>query len=80
MHTQAAKDYTRAIELSPDDFLYWYNRSTTHYSLGRYEEALADANQSLLLNAEDAESYNQRGIVFMALGRNKARAPGCFIA
>jgi Flp pilus assembly protein TadD len=41
-----------------------------HFQLGNFREAIADYNKILSLDAEDAGSYNDRGLAEMQLGDN----------
>ena len=56
-------DYTKAIELNPNNAEVYYNRGGVYRGKGDYDCALADYTKAIELNPNDAEIYNNRGIV-----------------
>jgi tetratricopeptide (TPR) repeat protein len=54
-------DYTKALELSRDDFYLLINRGHVYGLLGNYEAALIDFNKVLEINPEYPDGYNHRG-------------------
>ncbi len=60
---------TKILTLTPDDAMTLYNRGSIYSNEGRFEEALADLNQSIELVSSYASSYNNRGMVLSRLGR-----------
>jgi Tfp pilus assembly protein PilF len=50
---EAAADYSRAIQLNPDDPDCWSNRGFAHASLGQWDKAAADYAKAAELNEND---------------------------
>ncbi|HBE16890.1 MAG TPA: hypothetical protein DDW51_04565, partial [Cyanobacteria bacterium UBA11367] len=46
----------------------YYNRGVARSALGDKEGAIADYNQAIDINPNDAEAYNNRGVARSALG------------
>ena len=58
----ALANYTKAIELNPQDATAYIDRGILyHQELGDSEAALMDFNEAIRLNPEDATAYNNRG-------------------
>lgn len=49
---KAVKDYTRGIELSPNDEELWYNRGLNYFALGKYRKAIEDFTKVLKLHPQ----------------------------
>jgi len=66
--------YTKALKLDPNYAAAYNNRGWSKYLLGRYGEAINDANKALALE-RDPNTYHTRGAAYMGLGQyNKAIA------
>ena len=48
-YDQAIADYTRTIELNPDDADYWHDRGLAYYRKGDYDRAIADYTRACQL-------------------------------
>ncbi|MFZ9737992.1 MAG: tetratricopeptide repeat protein [Prochlorotrichaceae cyanobacterium] len=71
----AEAQWSKAIELAPQNPAAWSNRGNAHLSQFQLEEALADFNQAVTLAPDLPDPYINRGIVWEALGDwNKAIA------
>jgi tetratricopeptide (TPR) repeat protein len=46
------------------------NRGYSYYKIGKYDEAVADYNRTLALDASDAGTYHNRGVAYYHLGKN----------
>ncbi len=57
----AIADYTKAIELNPNDAVYYNNRGDARKELRDYSGAIADYTKAIELNPNDAVYYNNRG-------------------
>jgi tetratricopeptide (TPR) repeat protein len=57
-HQQAVRDYTRAIEASPDYVPAYLNRGLSYMNAGRYDQAIEDFN-SVLRRKRDHEHANR---------------------
>ena len=66
---RAIADYTKAIELAPEDPAAWSNRGTAHAVLGDLLPALADHEKALSLAPENASAWHNRGVDFEELGQ-----------
>eukprot|EP00026_Physarum_polycephalum_P013153 Phypoly_transcript_13526.p1 GENE.Phypoly_transcript_13526~~Phypoly_transcript_13526.p1 ORF type:complete len:299 (+),score=68.71 Phypoly_transcript_13526:150-1046(+) len=77
---QALEHYTNAIQLDPDNLLYYNNRAATYLRLGSYAEALADAEKAIALfeasaqgteadAAHGAKAHYRRGECFAGMGQ-----------
>ncbi|CAK62208.1 unnamed protein product (macronuclear) [Paramecium tetraurelia] len=64
----AAKFYSQAIELNPNDHILYSNRSGAYASLSKYEDALADAEKCISLNSNFAKGYQRKGLALHYLG------------
>ena len=65
----AIADYSKAIELAPDDASAWANRGSAYAALGDLLPALADHERALLLAPDNASSWHNRGVDFEELGQ-----------
>jgi tetratricopeptide (TPR) repeat protein len=50
---KAVSDYTKAIELNPNDSNYYDNRGADYFSSGRVNDAIADFRAALKVNPND---------------------------
>ena len=57
----ALQDFTKALELYPGYTTAITNRGVTYMMLGRYQQALADIDAALSVNAIDADNIFRRG-------------------
>jgi tetratricopeptide (TPR) repeat protein len=64
----AETQWTKAIELLPDNPAAWSNRGNAHLSQFQIPEALADFNQAVALAPNLPDPYINRGIAWEALG------------
>ena len=55
-------DYTKAIELRPDDAEAYYNRANAKFRLQDYRGAIADFTKAIELKPDFADAYNNRGL------------------
>lgn len=60
---EEALDYfTKAIELNPNDHVFYSNRSGCYASLKNYQEALNDANKCISIKPDWAKGYTRKGL------------------
>jgi len=71
MHQEAARYYTRARELAPDDDHLLYNLARAHYELRQWGESLSCAQQALGLNP----GLDQAAQLLRVLARTGFRPP-----
>lgn len=67
-HEQALKDYTRGIELSPEDPELYFYRGITYEDSGDTLRAIADYTAALKLDPEDPVYHYNRGILYENVG------------
>jgi tetratricopeptide (TPR) repeat protein len=64
---KAVTDFSDSLHLNPRDAACFANRSASHYSLGKLEEALADAEQSILIEPSLHKGFLRKGLALAAL-------------
>jgi tetratricopeptide (TPR) repeat protein len=70
LYRQAAADFSKAIEIKPNDAEYWTSRGSVYIRLMTidYErslaQALSDLNQAIRLNPKSGAAYRERGVVY----------------
>ncbi len=76
-YERALQAFNKAADLLPETprllgerwaALFFY-RGNAYADLGQYEQAIADYNQAIQINPQDAEAYNNRGIAYADLGQ-----------
>lgn len=63
----AVKEFTAAIGHNPNDHVFYSNRSGSYANLGKYEEALADAEKCISVKPDWAKGYSRKGLAALAL-------------
>ena len=66
-HNLALCDYSHALRLSRKGFFasfVYYNRAKIYFNKANYRRALHNYNKALALNPEDAQAYNNRGLIY----------------
>jgi tetratricopeptide (TPR) repeat protein len=66
---QALADCAKAIEVTPNDFFGYMERSQVELSLYQYDAALADANKTIELKADESTGYKFRGFAYIGLSQ-----------
>ncbi|XP_071441498.1 uncharacterized protein [Hetaerina americana] len=66
-HERAIDVFTKAIELTPDDYRFYGNRSFCFCQLGQHKRALKDADKAISLAPESAKGYFRKGEALRAL-------------
>jgi stress-induced-phosphoprotein 1 len=59
---EAVNLFTQAIELNPNDHVFYSNRSGAYASLKNYENALNDANKCIEINPKWGKGYQRKGL------------------
>ena len=67
----AIADFTKAIELMPEDATAWSNRGTVYARLGDLLPALSDHQRALDLAPEKASAWHNRGVDHEEMGEHK---------
>lgn len=68
---QAVVGYTKAINLDPNNAVYYSNRAFAHIKLENFGSAISDATKSLELDSTYVKAYYRRGDAQFALGHFK---------
>ncbi|HEX4141901.1 MAG TPA: tetratricopeptide repeat protein [Candidatus Methylacidiphilales bacterium] len=63
------RNYTRAIELSPDDLDYYYARGHAYWHKRDHARAIADFTTAIELNPNDYYAHLVRGAIYREIGR-----------
>ncbi|KAL6049270.1 Hsp70-Hsp90 organizing protein 3-like [Balamuthia mandrillaris] len=66
---KAVECYTRAIELDPNNYVLYSNRSAAYASLEKYAEALTDADQTISLKPDWGKGYSRKGTALCYLNK-----------
>ncbi|VFQ64412.1 unnamed protein product [Cuscuta campestris] len=70
-YSHAIDLYTRAIELAPENAVYWANRAFAHTKLEEYGSAIQDATKAIEINPRYSKGYYRRGAAYLAMGKFK---------
>ena len=65
----AITEYTKAIELVPDDALAYYDRGSSYFELGQYQTGFADYTKAIELDPDYPGHYYIRGDSYLQLGQ-----------
>lgn len=67
--TEAKNCFSKAIELNPDNEIFYSNRSAAELYLRSYEGALKDAEKAISLKPEWSRAYQRKGAVLLQTGK-----------
>ena len=59
----AITDYSKSIEIHPNNPVAFYNRGVIKFDLEKYYEAIADYTEAIQLNPNYAKAYHNIGVV-----------------
>ena len=68
-YTEAIDEYSKAIELNPNNADVYLNRGSVYHELQKYNEAIRDYTRVLELDSNYAYAYNNRGNAYKNLGK-----------
>lgn len=68
-HRKAVELYTEALEEDPSNHAVYSNRSAAHRNLGKFEDALRDANKCIAIDAKFANGYISKGQALEGMGQ-----------
>ena len=71
----AIADFTRAIEIDPNEELAFRRRGETFLVTGNLHRAIEDFNRAVSLNPMDAEAHLKRALAYTSLNRSDLAAP-----
>lgn len=69
---KAAADYTKAIELRPENASFYVNRGNVFVDLKRHDDAIKDYDKAISLEPEKAAALIGRGLAYSAAGNADA--------
>ena len=67
----AIADYTKAIQIDPQDAFSYVNRGNAKKGLGDHQGAIADYSKAIEINPQDAFAYKNRGIAKELVGTKR---------
>ena len=67
-YTGAIQDYSKAIEINPNDAKAYIGRGAAKDDLEDYRGAIQDYNKAIEINRNDARAYIVRGLAKLQLG------------
>ncbi|KAK9717136.1 Hsp90 cochaperone [Basidiobolus ranarum] len=70
-YENAIKYFSEAIELTPDNHVFYSNRSACFASLKQYEKALEDAEKTIELKKDWAKGYGRKGAALHGLNKTE---------
>jgi len=76
-YENAMDDFTKAIEIEPNDTRVYTNRGLTYRMLKNYERALEDFNRSLELNPLWPDTFYGRSLTYYDLGDIRSAIEDC---
>ena len=65
--SQAIKDFSKAIEIKPNDIMAFNNRGSAYAQQGDYIQAISDFTQAISINVNDPVAYHNRAVSYYAL-------------
>jgi tetratricopeptide (TPR) repeat protein len=60
-------DYSRAIEIDPNDSAFFYNRGLAYYKKGENEAAIDNYNKALEIDPNNVDAFNSRETIYQKL-------------
>ena len=66
---KAVKQFTMAIRMDKTNHVLFSNRSAAHAGLGKYEDALADAERCVRMSPKWGKGYGRKGAALTGLGQ-----------
>jgi TonB family protein len=70
-YTGALADYSKSLELKPDNAVVLFSRGQTYFNLKSYDLSVADFNKVVELNPKDSMAFMNRGMTYEKLGDSK---------
>ena len=64
---QAIEDFSKAIEIKPDDIMAYNNRGSAHAQQGDYIQAISDFTKAIGINSNDPVAYHNRAVAYLLL-------------
>lgn len=67
--TEAVKEYTNAIQLNPNNAVYFCNRAAAYSKLEQHTSAIGDCKQAIALDPSYGKAYGRLGIAYSNLNK-----------
>ncbi len=68
-YREAGEDFSKAIELNPNNADAYINRGGVYYKLKQYQQAIEQATKSIALDGTDPEAFENRAVAYRATGQ-----------
>lgn len=68
-YMKAIEDFSRAIELDPNDYIAYHDRGIAYSKLNQHERAIADLSRTIELNPNNYRGYFNRGSIYYFLNQ-----------
>ena len=62
--TQGIEDFTKVIEIKPNDVMAYNNRGSAYAQQGNFAQAMADFTKAIEISPNDPVAYHNRAVVF----------------
>ncbi|XP_073479624.1 small glutamine-rich tetratricopeptide repeat-containing protein beta [Aquarana catesbeiana] len=67
----AVECYSQAVELDPNNAVYYCNRAAAHSQLGHHEDAITDCEKAISIDEKYSKAYGRMGRALAALNKYK---------
>ena len=71
MYQQAINDINKAVEMEPENAMYWTEKGSVHIRFNQLDEAVAALNKAITLNNQDGATYRLLGYCQVKQKKNK---------
>ena len=71
MYKQALEDINQAVEMEPNDAVFWMEKGSVHIRVGQLDEAEAPLQKAIELDASLAPAYRMMGYVLAQKKKTK---------
>ena len=71
-YEEAIAEFTKAIQLSPNDARIYNDRGCVYHKMNRFPEAIEDFSKAIEIAPKDYAGYSGRGVVLVAQNQNDA--------
>jgi len=68
-YVKAIESYTRAVELNPDNAIYYSNRAAAHSHMNNHQLAIDDCLVAIQKNPSYSKPYGRLGLSYFSLGK-----------
>jgi len=68
-NTEAVKCYSKAVEIDPNNHVYYTNRATAYAGMEEWEKCLSDSNKAISLKTDWVKGYFRKGQALVGLKR-----------